>query len=363
MVDAALLTTNDLQSNAHKPSASRITFLASSLDSRLTRAIERIAHLNSETKFISINAKMEAMRTGGVAGRAFGVVAQAIQAISNQTADVAKSLAEETHQTVLELRRVNEALSTSVQGERLADLALANIDLVDRNLYERTCDVRWWATDSSVVTACSEPTPGNLRFVTKRLGQILDAYTVYFDIVLTDTDGRVIANGRPELFHSVGTVHGDKPWFRTAASSKSGMEFGFRSVSPSTLVNGQRVLVYSAAVRQGGDLQGAVIGVLAVVFRWDALGQTIVERTPLAEAEKAGARVVLIESDGRVLADTDRQIGEMLSTSQIAGLLRESRGYAVLGTGEGRCLVGHARSPGYETYATGWHSLIYKPVD
>ena len=30
---------------------------------------------------------------------------------------------------------------------------LTNIDLIDRNLYERSCDVRWWATDSSVVDA------------------------------------------------------------------------------------------------------------------------------------------------------------------------------------------------------------------
>ena len=28
------------------------------------------------------------------------------------------------------------------------NLALNAIELIDRNLYERTCDVRWWATDS-----------------------------------------------------------------------------------------------------------------------------------------------------------------------------------------------------------------------
>ena len=30
------------------------------------------------------------------------------------------------------------------------------IDLIDRNLYERTCDVRWWATDSAMVAAAAE---------------------------------------------------------------------------------------------------------------------------------------------------------------------------------------------------------------
>ncbi len=138
-----------------RPTAGRITELASSLDERLTSAIARIGNLNNETKFIAINAKMEAMRAGGLAGRAFSVVAQAIQKVSTQTADVARNLAEATHETVVELREVNEALATSVLGERLSELALVNIDLVDRNLYERTCDVRWWATDSSVVAACA----------------------------------------------------------------------------------------------------------------------------------------------------------------------------------------------------------------
>ena len=33
----------------------------------------------------------------------------------------------------------------------MVDLALNAIEFIDRNLYERTCDVRWWATDSAVV--------------------------------------------------------------------------------------------------------------------------------------------------------------------------------------------------------------------
>ncbi len=99
-------------------SAARITALAEELDGKLTSAIERIRSLNTETKFIAINAKMEAMRAGGDAGKAFGVVAQAVQKVSNQTADVACRLAAETHDTVIELREINEILSTRVRGER-----------------------------------------------------------------------------------------------------------------------------------------------------------------------------------------------------------------------------------------------------
>jgi hypothetical protein len=45
------------------------------------------------------------------------------------------------------------------RGERMVDLSLNAIELMDRNLYERTCDVRWWATDSAIVAARPPPAP------------------------------------------------------------------------------------------------------------------------------------------------------------------------------------------------------------
>ena len=43
------------------------------------------------------------------------------------------------------------------RGERMVDLSLNAIELIDRNLYERTCDVRWWATDSAIVDCAATP--------------------------------------------------------------------------------------------------------------------------------------------------------------------------------------------------------------
>ena len=43
------------------------------------------------------------------------------------------------------------------RGTRFTDLARNAVEIIDRNLYERSCDVRWWATDSAVVDALEEP--------------------------------------------------------------------------------------------------------------------------------------------------------------------------------------------------------------
>ncbi|MFX8039875.1 hypothetical protein ABTK61_19190, partial [Acinetobacter baumannii] len=77
-----------------------------------------------------------------------------------------------------------ERMSQRSRGERMMDLSLNAIELIDRNLYERTCDVRWWATDSAVVDCAAAPEPAAVTYASERLGVILGAYTVYLDLWL-----------------------------------------------------------------------------------------------------------------------------------------------------------------------------------
>ena len=64
-------------------------------------------------------------------------------------------------------------MSQRSRGERMMDLSLNAIELIDRNLYERTCDVRWWATDSAVVDCAASPAPAAVTYASERLGVIL----------------------------------------------------------------------------------------------------------------------------------------------------------------------------------------------
>lgn len=329
--------------------------LVEQLEEKLAVAISQIARLNAETKFVAINAKMEAARAGGASGLAFNVVAQAIQQVSRQTSDIAGRLANETRNVISELHHI---LGTRVKGEKLSDLALMNIDVIDRNLYERSCDVRWWATDASVIQACTDPTPGTLEYCSKRLGQILDSYTVYFDIVVTDLDGHVLTNGRPNHFHPVGTRHANTPWFRSAINSHSGNDFGFQSMHASPLIRDERCLVYSCGVRENGDPHGQLVGVIALLFRWDALAQTIVRRTAVSEQERPLTRSVICDSRGLILADSEEHFLTYLDLPGLERLLQQPKNYEQIAwRGQSYC-VGHALAPSFETYTTGWHSLV-----
>jgi len=336
----------------------RISQLADTLLARIRGSIKETGEINLQTRILSINAQIEAGRAGE-AGRSFAVVAQEMSELSSRTQRASQKLEQESEVLVLELAEISRQLATDVRGVRLCDLALTNIDLIDRNLYERSCDCRWWATDAAMVTALEQPGEAATAFAGQRLGVILKAYTVYFDIVLADLNGVIVANGRPSDYPSVGTAHREAAWFTTALGTASGDEFGFQSVHASPLVGGRRVLVYSCKVCRGGDAKAEPLGVLGVVFNWDGLAQKIMHETPIEEAKKALTRVCIVDDGGNVLADSlDRILEEPVAFAERTRLFEQKKASAMVTVNSESTLAAHAQSPGFETYRTGWHSLI-----
>jgi hypothetical protein len=328
--------------------------------SDVLQSVDHISGVNRATHVLSMNARIEAARAGS-AGLGFGVVAQELTRLSGDMGKAAGDIVARSRSTGAALDDMIFRLSTQVRDNRMCDLALTNIDLIDRNLYERSCDVRWWATESAACECLRDPNDERRRYATRRLGQILDSYTVYFDLALVTLDGRVVANGRPERFRSVGRDVGEAQWFRSALATANGTQFGFESVHASPLVNDQLALVYSCVVREGGQVHGAPLGVLGVVFAWEALGQAVIKRTPLSPEEWQRIRVCVVDDTGLVLADSeDRLLKERLEFEGMANLFAEPRVARGITMGSQRVRVAHAASPGFETYRTGWHSLLIR---
>ncbi len=339
-----------------------VAHLSESLLGQLRRSLQRIEEINRTTHVISMNARIESVRIGA-AGRGFGVIAEEMDSLSRRVADATRDIGVIADSSSADMRGSLGRLEHDVRRTRLTELALANIDLIDRNLYERSCDVRWWATDAAVVAAAQpQRSAAELAYASRRMGQILDSYTVYFDLVLVAPDGTVLANGRPAQYASAGRNVAGQGWFESAMRTRSGEEFGFQGVHGSELVQGERVLVYSCAVREQGRIDGRPLGVLGIVFRWDALAQTIVQRTPLSEQEWKRSRVAIVDNAGNVLADSSGLPAEPIDFAQRSVLFAGTRGAIVTQLlGRSYCIA-HAASPGYETYRTGWHSLILQAL-
>jgi hypothetical protein len=234
----------------------------------------------------------------------------------------------------------------------MVDLSLNAIELIDRNLYERTCDVRWWATDSAVVDCAASPEAAAVSHVSERLAVILGAYTVYLDLWLCDLDGNVLASGRADKFNVKGHNVAGTKWFRDARGLRSGDDYVAGDVERQPLLGDAQVATYCASVRADGKANGKPLGVLAIHFDWESQARAIVQGVRVGAADCA--RVLLVDSNLRVIAASDGQ-----------GLLSERVSLKLDGNRSGfyhdhaGTLVAFHATPGYETYkGLGWYGVI-----
>ncbi len=331
----------------------RIIALTSDVRTTTEGKIAEIQAVTGRTKILALNALIESARAGE-AGRGFAVVANEVKGVSEEIADIATDLRAELSSKVALLESIGRNIVEQLRGQRLVDLSLNAIELIDRNLYERTCDVRWWATDSAVVTVVGSPTADAVAYATRRLGVILSAYTVYLDLWICDTQGRVIANGRPHAYTAVGQSVANESWFRDAMRTSSGDAYAVADINRNRVLDNRATATYAAAIREGGESRGRILGVLGIHFDWEPQARVIVDGVRFSAVEKRTSRALLLDANHRVIAASDGQ-GILSETFPLETGGRTS-GHIVASDGT---VVGFHRTPGYETYeGLGWYGCV-----
>jgi hypothetical protein len=331
----------------------------SALIARLTAEVNQVAcektksiqKITNQMKMLALNALIESSRAGAQ-GAGFAVVAQEVRNVGQQVETIARELESQLTNRTGNLMTSIAQMADRSRGERMVDLSLNAIELIDRNLYERTCDVRWWATDSAVINCAATPEAPAVAHVSERLAVILGAYTVYLDLWLCDLNGNVVASGRSDRFNVVGQNVASTKWFRAARDLRSGDDYAVGDVECQPLLGNSQVVTYCASVRAGGKANAKPIGVLAVHFDWEPQARAIVQGVRVGAADKA--RVLLIDSNFRVIAASD---GQGLLTERVS-LPLEGRRSGFHQDRSGALVAFHA-TPGYETYkGLGWYGMI-----
>ena len=114
------------------------------------------------------------------------------------------NLFEYTDNTILKFDRLKEALIEAmvsenyakVKGELLQKAQMA-IDILNRNLFERTADVGFLATDGEIIQFLTDKNP-NREKIEARLRDYVSKYSVYDDVLLFDTNKQLKANINPQ---------------------------------------------------------------------------------------------------------------------------------------------------------------------
>ncbi|MGK0291575.1 MAG: hypothetical protein ACI86H_003044, partial [bacterium] len=173
--------------------------------------------------------------------------------------------------------KIEELLYEMAEGvldlhlKSLENFSKQAIDLIDRNLFERSADICWWATDQYFWNALKNPSPENALAATKRLQVINSSYTMYRNLVLIDNNGEFVACSRNELKNELKQRnYSDRNWFQETIRLSDSSCYHVEDVEKSSLESKKEVsLIYTGGVRSKGLRKGEVVGVLAILFDWD----------------------------------------------------------------------------------------------
>ena len=311
-------------------------------------------------KLISLNGIVFASKLGK-RGVALGPVFEQI----TETGDFATSKMEELLREMAygELRLNLQTLET---------FSKQAIDLIDRNLFERSAAIRWWATDKYFWKALSEPTEENLQAAGRRLRDINSSYSMYRNLVLSSNMGRILAASNPELVPDIRDARvADHLWFTKAMRSKNSGEYTVQDVGPTDLERGSRSsLIFSGAVRNGGSRSGEVIGVLGSLFDWVTESGKIL-KTCLPK-DRHGKRIqgciaFYASRNNEVIETSDAQTIPLGSSPELPIEHRElapgESASGVFRLGDNVYIMGSSRSKGYREYqGLGWSAHILRPL-
>ncbi len=222
------------------------------------------------------------------------------------------------------------------------------IEIVVRNLFERTADVGFLATDGALCAFAAGLDP-DVNAMRQRLRAYRDKYTVYDQIIVLDLDGRVLV----QLDQSQPVSRSDDALIARTLASDNYVET-FRA---SALCPGKRdALIYSRRLCHPDT--GAVVGVLCLCFAFEEEMARIFS----THRDPAGrSNMLLLDAGGSVIASADpgwMPLGTRVPVNRDATprmMLSGGREYLVCTTG----------SAGYQGYPgpQGWQGQVMIPLD
>lgn len=318
------------------------------------------SHIVKQIRLLAINALIEAARAGE-AGKGFSVVANEVQRLAQIASDISSTFEQTVLSRIGLSRDMAEALVEEMEGVRLMDTAQTLVQLIVRNLFERTADVRWWATDTALWQALQTREKADATFAAERLGVINRFYTVYVDLVMTDLRGMVVASAHPRYQrHLISRSLTLEPWFIAASQCRSGDEYIVDQVKSSPFHDDRDVLVYATGIREGGKNDGALLGTLGVYFDWQDQGRAIVEKEANLPPQVAERTVVmLLDGDMRVIASSNPALRFTQFPLQNTSHAMRGSYYDANGA-----IVAFAKTFGYEDYdGLGWYGVVVQQTE
>ena len=226
------------------------------------------------------------------------------------------------------------------------------IDIMDRSLYERANDCRWWALTPDIrsITANSGRSDADRQRMTSILASINALYTAYSRLVVFDLNGVILAASDPRgEALDLSDVRIDEQLLRKTLHLSDAQHYCVSPFEATPLYGGRATYVYCAPIFDP-QREGQVVGGIAVVF--DAATEFNNMLTgALPEQDQAFAAYV--DRSGLVISSThaDYPPGSILLLDAASMEADNGRGSATIHVHDRQYMVaGSTVSFGYREY-------------
>jgi chemotaxis signal transduction protein len=228
------------------------------------------------------------------------------------------------------------------------------VDLLDRNLYERSDDCRWWALTPQLRQGLAQGLKAqDVDELNRILENIHRLYTVYTRLVVYDAQGHIVAGTALDT-HDGGSLQGqtiEADTLQAVLALRSAQAYHVSPFRAGPLSDGQPTYVYHAAIRDPAQ-EDRVVGGIGIVFDAGREFETMLRGSLIGQAQ---GPAFFVDRQGRVIASTDPQhpVGSQLDLpaelQQLAGGHSASR--IVVHDGQYAVLACSANS-GYREFKT-----------
>ena len=290
-----------------------------------------------------------------------------------------KALLSEISKTGEETKRVFDHtvanLNTAMLIQHLEALKFQSslaIDIMDRNLYERANDCRWWALTTTFRESLSHTNPSNEE--REKMNTILEyingLYTVYSTMFIYDREGTIIAVSNPSDHSMIGKKVGYS-WALETLDLKTTQDYVVSAFEPSPYYANRSTYIYNACIRNFNEEN---VGGIGIVFDAESQFEAMLHDT-LPKDENhlipEGMFALFIDRSGRVISSTTSTInaGETLQLpvsvlelspgQSDAQILPYNGVYYALGA---TCSNGYREYKQSDGYDNDLIALLYRPI-
>ncbi len=235
-------------------------------------------------------------------------------------------------------------------------IASLMIDIMDRNLYERANDCRWWALtsefrnilDNNILTQEHKEKLSNI------LAYINELYTVYTNLFIYDKNGVIVAVSQPSQSSLVGK-NLSNIWVEKTLNINDSSKYCVSSFEQTELYNNKHTYIYNSSI-QSLESSNKIVGGIGIVFNSELeFYQMINESLPrYVNGEiKNGVFGVYASSDKRVISSSSEKytVGSILDLDDKFFDLRNGESHSEIITLNGKFYaVGVKCSQGYREY-------------